>query len=210
MAISVLLVEDDSFTRATVAGALMQAGFQVGEPAAGLSDALRSFQANNQDALVSDLDLGSGPSGIELANLLRRTKPHMGIVFLTSFEDPRLHRQNEAWMPGGCIYLVKQSLINVSEISDAIAESLKLAKQNSLRSDAPFLDGFTSIQLQTMQLISRGLSNAAIAQERDVSEKAVEKTVKLIAEQLGLQMSSNTNLRVSIARAYAKLTGGKF
>jgi DNA-binding NarL/FixJ family response regulator len=60
-----------------------------------------------------------------------------------------------------------------------------------------------------MQLVAEGLSNSEIAKQRFVSEKAIEKTIKLIAEQLQLAPDSSKNLRVSITRAYLKLTGGK-
>lgn len=209
MSVSVLLVEDDSFTRATVAGALTQAGFQVLAPAENVSTAIESFNTHHHDVVLADLDLGSGPGGVDLANLLRKANPKIGVVFLTSYEDPRLHRQNEHWLPGGCKYLVKQSLVNVDEISAAIIEAKELAENSVKRSEFPTIPGFTAVQIQTMQLISRGLTNAEIAKQRLVSEKAIEKNIKLIAEQLKLEGDSTKNLRVSITRAYLKLTGGK-
>lgn len=205
----VLVVEDDTFTLATVAESLQQHGFDTPDSAYDLNSAVASFQKNDFAALLTDLDLGIGPSGIDLANQLRKWNPKLGVVFLSSYADPRLHRPNHELLPGGAKYLVKQSLVGVSEIADALHESIAQAKSNSQVIQAPEPLAFTEIQIQTMQLVARGLSNSEIASLRFVSEKAIEKTIKLVSEHLGISQDSTKNQRVSIAREYLKLTGGK-
>lgn len=205
------MVEDDAFTRSTLVGALEFEGFEVLGPADGAAAAVASFNRHNHDVVLADLDLGSGPSGIELAWLLRKTKPGIGIVFLTSFEDPRLHRSALEQLPTGSRYLIKQDLADRSQISQAlrhsVSEGSKIAGLAKKKAEQGQL-GLTSIQIETLKMVSGGLSNQEIAKQRFVSEKAVEQTIKRLAERFGLS-TREKNLRVELTKAYLKLTGGK-
>lgn len=207
--VKVLLVEDDNLTRSTLAPTLSGLGLLVPQPASDFNLAVESFRTHQHDALLTDLDLGSGPSGIDLAHYLRKSAPKLGVVFLTSFEDPRLLSDATAKLPAGSKYLVKQSLIDPNQIAAAIDEAIEARSRPFPETDYPFLDQFSPVQLETLRLVARGLSNAEIAKLRGVSTKAVEKTIRLIADELQLAPDSTTNLRVSIARAYVKFTGGK-
>lgn len=205
--IRVLLVEDDSFTLNTLASALKQEGFEV-RTASKVSTAVETFHYFDAEAVVLDLDLGAGPTGIDLAHLLKRTKANLGITILTSFQDPRLHRQ-AAKLPSGAMYVVKQSILQIADLSNAICESIANATSfEPIAIRLGILD-MTDVQLETMRMVAEGLTNAEISKRRFVSEKAVEKTIKSITEALKLENDPNQNQRVSIARAYFKLTGGK-
>jgi DNA-binding NarL/FixJ family response regulator len=209
MALSVLVVEDDSFTRATTASALTQEGFSTPEPAHDFASAMASFKKHSHNVLLTDLDLGPGPGGIDLANMLRKLAPNLGVVVLSSYVDPRLHRANDPWLPGGAKYLVKQSLVTVHQITQAILDAAMAAARNERRVEKTALPGFTDTQIVTMQLLAKGLSNLEISRQRGVSDKAVEKSIRLIANQFELAPDSTIHLRVSIARAYQALIGGK-
>jgi len=87
---SVLVVEDDSFVRATVATALRFHEFDVVASVGNALEAMEEFRQHLPDVALLDLDLGQGPTGADLAVGMRRIQPEVGIVFLTSFEDPRL------------------------------------------------------------------------------------------------------------------------
>lgn len=203
----VLLVEDDAFTLTTLQGSLAQEGFEVA-CAPKVSIAIDTFQEFEPEVLVADLDLGVGPTGVDLALLLRKSKPDLGIVILTSFQDPRLHRQ-ASQLPAGTQYLVKQTLIKTSDLGDAIQLSIQAAKTMDPLAQLPKALDLTDVQMETMRMVAEGLTNSEIAKRRFVTDKAVEKTLKSIAETLKLPNDPNHNQRVSIARAYFKLTGGK-
>lgn len=209
MSLSVLVVEDDAFTRATLSAALERTGFAVHQPALDMASAVASFQSHNHDVLLTDLDLGSGPSGIDLASQLRILKSNLGVVLLTSYEDPRLHRQSENWLPGGTSYLVKQTLVDLNVLKTKILESIEAASKFEQQHSQNKIPNFTAIQIETMQLLASGLSNVEISKVRGVTEAAVEKTIKGVAEKLQLAPDASKNMRVSITRAYIKMTGGK-
>ena len=80
---SVLLVEDDHLVRMAVALALEQEGFEVSE-AADAKQALSMLRDGlNPPVMVTDVDLGVGLSGAELADVVHETLPDLGVIFIT-------------------------------------------------------------------------------------------------------------------------------
>ena len=81
--ICLLLVEDDVLVRTTVAMMLEDEGFHVVEAStAGEAQGLirGGLQAS---VMVTDVDLGAGPSGPELADWLHGQRPDLAIIFIT-------------------------------------------------------------------------------------------------------------------------------
>ena len=70
-----LLVEDDELVRETVAAMLEDEGYDVVE--ASNASAALALVRNGLDVplIVTDVDLGVGPNGAELADMLRRLRP---------------------------------------------------------------------------------------------------------------------------------------
>jgi DNA-binding NarL/FixJ family response regulator len=202
----VLVVEDDSFTRSTLCATLEYEGFVTSGPSANAAQALTSLERFDHDVALLDLDLGVGPTGIELAHLLRAKKKNIGLVLLTSFQDPRLHRSNPQPLPARTVYLVKQEITERGELTRAIAASLSNSTPaEQIRSKG---NNLSSIQIDTLRLLSQGMSNSEIAKARYVSEKAVEQTIRRIALQLGLSLDGK-NLRVALTNHYHRMAGGK-
>ena len=78
-----LLVEDDPLVRVTVAMMLEDEGFGVVE-ASDAAGALMLIEGGLEAAvMVTDVDLGAGPSGADLADTMRRVRPNLAIIFIT-------------------------------------------------------------------------------------------------------------------------------
>lgn len=97
-----LLVEDDELVRDTIALMLEEEGFEVIE-AADAAEALK-LVCDGLDApvIVTDVDLGGGPTGADLADALHRLRPDARIIFITgrlaSLSDRTLD-EREAILP---------------------------------------------------------------------------------------------------------------
>lgn len=202
-AIRVLLVEDDTFTRTTMATALGSLGLEIIYQTASVSDAVSNTKATMPDAAVLDLDLGAGPNGIDLAHGLRRVCPDIGIVLLTGFVDPRLLDVEVAKLPRGSQYLIKQSIKNVETVRDAIMKSISSAHEGPVVT--PSLD-ISDTLLEVLRMLAQGLPNDAIAKARGVTEKSVEQNISRLVEHFGLTNTAQ-NKRVQLARIYFKATG---
>ncbi|HEV8023685.1 MAG TPA: response regulator transcription factor [Candidatus Nanopelagicales bacterium] len=204
MALRCLVVDDDDFTRVTLQAALQSEGFEVAASVSSAEDAIRFIRSNSVDVATLDLDLGPGPTGIDLAFGIRRLRPTVGIVLLTSFSDPRLLASSARELPEGATYVVKQSLTDIGFLSEAIrgAAGPDPAEQ-ATTAEVPLSDA----QVETLRLLAYGLSNDQIAQARFVSRKSVEQTIRRIADALGVGKETGNNLRVALAREYFRLTG---
>jgi DNA-binding NarL/FixJ family response regulator len=144
---------------------------------------------------------------------LREAIPNIGIIFLTTYDDPRLLRSNLPPIPEGSEYLVKRNVSNIQFVTNAIdaaiASGEMISKGEKAISSAvpPEFKQFTDIQIETLRLVSEGLTNAEIAEERFISEKSVEQTISRIAKILNLSSDAPKNQRVHLARIFFRLTG---
>lgn len=199
----VLLVEDDTFTRTTLAATLGFLGFHVVDAVPDAAAAMSVVRSRHIDVLITDLDLGPGPSGVDIAFGVRALYEKTGIVILTSFSDPRLLSSSIKSAPDFSTYVVKQSLSNIEILKEAILGSLTFSESSS---SGPIID-LTNSQIETLRLLSYGLSNAEIARVRVVTEKSVEQTISRTAKRLNIESSTALNQRVALSRAFFQLTG---
>lgn len=206
---SLILVEDDAFTRATLGDALSAHNFHVCARVATAAEALKAQADFNPRVAVLDLDLGIGPTGIDVAIALRKKNPQIGLVFLTTYKDPRLIETNMPQIPEGAIYLNKREINSISTLAMQISMAYMkpLTRRSFPWSKSSPLTGLTEIQIEILKSIAEGLSTSEIAKIRNVSEQAIDKTISRISKQLGIPKSSDTNQRVQIVRAYFESKG---
>lgn len=200
----VLLVEDDDLVRSLLASFLENAGFKV-TTATNAPDAKRAIAAVDPDAVILDIDLGRGPSGLDIADLLVAKRRDIAIVFLTNLSDPRFaNREMEATHPNAA-YLNKTMLKDPSVLIEALEAVLNERDISSFRHDKsqerPFAH-LSKTQIQVLKLISEGKTNAQIAEIRGRSLAATESSVTRTLKALGLDTESDTNVRVAAARAF--------
>ena len=205
---SVLLVEDDVFTRSTLSAALVGANFEVKAQVGKASDAIDAVKRFSIDVAIIDLDLGAGATGIDIAIALREHNPIIGIIILTSYTDPRVMNPHSRVLPKGSKFLTKSNLTDFAPLVRTILElkALPLSGKTEKRSEKV---DFTANQLIVLQSVAEGLTTREIASRTGVSEKAVEGTISRLHSMLDLPKDSSSNPRVQLARAYFALSGKK-
>ena len=204
-----ILVEDDAFTRATLGDALVLQGFDVKARVATAAEALAAQNEFDPQVAVLDLDLGIGPTGIDVAIALRSRNPRIGIVFLTTYKDPRLIESNLPNLPEGAIYLNKMEMNSTSAIAAQISSALlkPLTRRTFPWNRNSPLSALSTLQIEIMKEIAEGLSTSEIARARGVSEQAIDKSISRISKHLGIPKSADTHQRVQIVRAYFESKG---
>lgn len=201
---NVMIVEDEQFTRTMLTVTLQALGCHVVGSCNSAKEALTLAQGGGVDVALLDVDLGPGPSGVDIAHALRASSATLGIIMLTTFTDPRLRDPNERPLPQGARYIVKTTLDDPEMLRSTIVDTARYPlKPVSVK---PRTSDLTSLQLEVLRLVARGDTNAEIAQIQGVTEKAVERTIQRICEALGLRAHTG-NRRVHMARAYSDLTG---
>jgi DNA-binding NarL/FixJ family response regulator len=202
----VLLVDDDMFTRTTLSAALSARGINVVASTDSAASALENLISLNPDVAIVDLDLGPGPSGIDICHALRAQKPNLGLILLTSYTDPRIHDPANSQLPKGCRFISKSELSDFKVLIEEIiiARNKPFASAKVRKADDHKL---TDIQLEVLIAVAQGLSSVEIAINRGVSVKAIEAIIAKTHVALGINKSKSVNLRVQLARAYFQLTG---
>ena len=200
----IVLVDDEPFVRSMLSAALAALSIEVVVSCASARGALGALDESDIDVAVLDLDLGAGPTGVDVAHALRERQRTIGIIFLTSFSDPRILDPQGRSLPRGARFLVKSSLGSPELLRDVIVD----ARHDPLKEIHQEFQGsrLTTNQIEVLRLISLGRSNAEIAIEMGVGDKAVERTVGRIMEVLGIDRASG-NSRIQLARRYLELSG---
>ncbi|MEI6688704.1 MAG: response regulator transcription factor [Thermoleophilia bacterium] len=208
-ALRVLIVEDDALLRSALVGALASDRIEIVGNCSTAAEAITIARRKRPAVLVTDLDLGARPNGIELAHVLRRTDPSLAIVLLTSYADPRLVDAKLAQLPEGAEYVVKQSVENLDAIAAAIGRAVAQMRVVDRPGSAPNPSAvaLTDTQLETLRLVAEGLTNEQIAAERVVTRKSVEVSIARLARELDLPAGRAGNQRVLLTRAYYELSG---
>lgn len=209
MELDVLVVEDDSLTRITLASSLKSAGIGSVYMAANVAEAVELAEQHLPSAALIDLHLGQGPTGLDLARKLRALNSRIGIVILTSYDDPRLLGENPSFIPSGTRYLRKGDITDISIVIKALSTAPHASRPARGEQQAILSSTLSATQLAILKLVAEGHSNIEIARRRGVSEKAIEGAIRRLATKLQLEKDSTSNQRVHIARVYFRALGLK-
>jgi DNA-binding NarL/FixJ family response regulator len=207
--ISALLVDDDPFTRTVLSATLRELEIHVVASVGSASEAMEIVKLQNVDVAVLDLDLGEGPTGIDLAHGLRRLKSNIAILILSTYAEPRLMGSKQQDLPIGARFLVKQSIQEKVDLGNAIEKAVaNPVAQISERMSLGILADLSDIQIDIMRHIAQGRSNSEIARLVIMEEGSVEKAIARIIKKLGVKADRTQNQRVMIAQVYFQMTKG--
>lgn len=85
----ILIVEDNFILNHDLCEFLRESGHEVRPVYCGKT----AFDAINRHehlvALLTDIDLGPGPDGVDVARYARAFSPHLPVVFISAAQDPR-------------------------------------------------------------------------------------------------------------------------
>ena len=206
MPTTALVIEDDDLMRVSLVAALASADVDVVASAKTSAEALELAHTLFPQVALVDLHLGRGPTGVDVAHELRKNDPRIGIVFLTSFEDPRLIAETKP-LPQGSQYLLKKDVGSIDEIAEAITASLE-GKNRRISPELPSnMSQLSDVQLETLRLVAQGLSNTEIARRRQVTEKSIEASITRLLKSLNIPRDEGSNQRVQLARLYFESQG---
>ncbi|MEN9707326.1 MAG: hypothetical protein RIS31_892 [Actinomycetota bacterium] len=204
----VLVVEDDALLRSLIASNLIADGFivEVTDSAAGARKIADDF---DPDVALLDIELGNGPTGIDLALVLRKNLPEIALVFLTHIPEPRVVGVDNRKIPKNAAYLAKDRITDPKMLSQAIDAALRGRVGRDFRDDKreyPLAE-LSRSQLAVLQMVALGMSNAEIAAERDTTVRAVENLVKRAFQAAGIATEAGGNPRVNAAREFIRIAG---
>jgi DNA-binding NarL/FixJ family response regulator len=203
----VVVAEDSVLLREGVVRLLQEAGHEVVGQAGDHDDLMRKVRAHEPDLAVVDVRMPPTQTdeGLRAAKVIRSELPGVGVLVLSGYVEPAYAQELLAENAEGLGYLLKDRVSDVGAFADAVErvgaggsaldpEVVSVLMGRS-REDDP-LDQLTPREREVLGLMAEGRSNAAIAEQLVVSDRAVEKHVTSIFGKLGLSVSSEDHRRV--------------
>jgi DNA-binding NarL/FixJ family response regulator len=190
----VLIVDDHAVVRHGLKSAIESHGYEVAAVAGSINEARAFMAQTNPDALIIDINLPDG-SGFELVAWARTLSPTIAIIVLTLNDGADYVRA--AKNAGANAFVVKNA-----PLSDLLAAvDFALSSPTSF-SSKPILkvgidSGLTAREIDILQSINLGLSNAAISTHLYISVSTVKSHVSAIFRKLE---ADNRVQALSIAR----------
>lgn len=207
---SILVVEDDPLLRNLLASKLAADGFLVAT-AQNAAEAKTQAKKIDPDLAVLDIELGDGPNGIDLAQMLAQENHGLAVVFLTNLPEPKLIGVENKRIPKSAAYLQKSRILDPNVLTDAIEAALREKVGNSYRHDKSANHKFTKLsrsQLEVMRLLADGYSPNQIADKRGTTVRAVRNLLSRAMEAAGITEQSEGNLRAIAIKEYIRVASG--
>lgn len=210
--IKVAVIEDEALFREILVGALSrEARLEVVGTADNAEKAIALARAAKPDVMLMDIELAGEMDGIEAALEIKRARPEIGIVILSSHDDPRYVTSLPLGESAGWAYLLKQTVHDLSAVILAIEGCVRgmVVMDPSMMAKLRPREGsevgrLTSRQQDVLRLLAQGFSNAGIARRLVLEERSIEGYINVIYQHLGLSGESEINMRVKAALAFLK------
>lgn len=164
-----------------------------------LPDLLSAVEKHAPDAVVTDVRMppGDRDEGIQAAEQLAISHPGLGVVVLSQYVEPEWALRLFHPTASGRAYLLKERVGDLPQLRHAIetvvaggsvldplvVEALVEART---RQAASPLSRLTPRETEVLGLLASGLSNAAIAAQLVLTERAVEKHITSVLAKLDL------------------------
>ena len=192
--ITIVLADDHAVVRAGLRMLLdAEEGMRVVAEAGDVPDAIRYTRAHRPRVLILDLNMpGADTSSLEALPAILEGSPQTRVAVLTMQEDPQFAR--EALSSGASAYVLKEAAD--SELVEAVRRAAagdtyltprlgaQLAAMPPMPAGPP--DDLTERELQVLQLIALGHTNADIGGQLFLSTRTVESHRAHIQQKLRL------------------------
>lgn len=195
----VLVVDDENFVRSLVIPLLEARGYTA-TGVASAAAAIKALEDFDPHVVITDLDLGDGPTGLDVLTQIARTSPWVASVIVSSHRAPQLIAKGPFELPPNTVYLVKNDIVDADNLDDAVRAALAgdrfaIATQGNVVQ-------LTRKQADILRMLAAGMNNNEIAAARDTTLRAVQTLITRTFETLGLSDLDPATARVPAARMY--------
>lgn len=210
----VVIGEDESLLRRGLQLVLEDGGFEVVAAAQDAVELEKAVDGHLPDLVITDIRMPPGHSdeGLLAALRIRARHPHIAVVVLSQHMQRRYADELLAESNGKVGYLLKQRIADVDTFLADLREVIQggtaldpdivaLMVARAKLSDGP-VRKLTPRQQEVLALMAEGRSNARIAAELFLSEKAVVQHTSRIYDALGLALDGDSHRRVQAVMRY--------
>ena len=211
-----IIAEDDVLLREGIARILGDEGYEIVAQAGDRDDLLEKVRTHHPDVVVTDIRMPPTftRDGIAAALQIRREMPDIAIIVLSQHIDTPGALELLTLGADRIGYLLKSRVVDLDEFLDSVhrvvaggssidPEVITSLVRRGVRDHQDHGVGLlTPRRLEVLQLMAQGFSNARIARELDVTEKAVDRSIGLIFQTLELPPSADEHRRVLAVMRY--------
>jgi len=206
-----VLADDNYLVREGTRSLLEDTGYlDIVATAGDARQLLAAVERTQPDVVITDIRMPPTHTveGIEAAQRIRHTAPDTGVVVLSQYADGGYALELFKDGTDGLAYLLKERIGDLDELLNAISavaaggsaidprivEALVGSRDRARRSPVRFL---TARELDVLQQMAQGKSNAGVSEALFISESAVEKHVSSIFLKLGVTEQPQISRRVA-------------
>jgi DNA-binding NarL/FixJ family response regulator len=211
--VRVVIAEDLFLLRDGLTRMLEAHGLQVTAAVDNGADLLAAITAGKPDVAIVDVRLPPTftDEGLLAALAARAELPGLPVLVLSQYVEQLYARELLADGTGGIGYLLKDRVLDSAQFMDAIRrvagggtamDPEVIARLLDRNSGDGAVATLSPREREVLGLMAEGRSNAAIAQQLVITERAVAKHTASIFIRLGLQPSDDNNRRVLAVLAY--------
>jgi DNA-binding NarL/FixJ family response regulator len=210
-----VILADDSFLMREAIFSLLKERFDVVSVCENYDELLQAVETDRVDVVVTDIRMPPTKTdeGIRAALAIRAEYPHIGVVVLSQYIEPEYAVQLFDSGASGLGYLVKDRVGDADQLSNAViavsegrsvvdpfvVDALILGRA---RGKERKLDRLTPRELEVLEKVAAGQTNAGIAESLHLSERAVEKHINSVFTKFDLGFEPDINKRVSAVILY--------
>ena len=204
----VVIGEDEALLRQGLVLLLEGTGVTVAGVASTGPELVELAATEAPDLVITDIRMPPHHTddGLRAAIAIRAARPATPVLVLSQHVQRRYALELLGDQPRGVGYLLKQRIADVTSFvrdvhlvadggvvldPEVVASMLTRAHR-----DATALECLTPRQREVLALLAEGRSNASIARQLTISDKAVVQHVSRIYDQLGLPLNDNDHRRV--------------
>ncbi|MEU7638735.1 MULTISPECIES: response regulator transcription factor [unclassified Streptomyces] len=209
----VVIAEDLFLLRDGLVRMLEAFGFEIVAAVASGPELSRALAELAPDVAVVDVRLPPSftDEGLQCALEARKARPGLPVLVLSQHVEQLYARELLADGSGGVGYLLKDRVFDAEQFVDAVRRVASggtamdpqvIAQLLSRRARDRPMAKLTPREVEVMELVAQGRSNAAIATRLVITERAVAKHTSNIFGKLALPPSDDDNRRVLAVLAY--------
>jgi DNA-binding NarL/FixJ family response regulator len=209
----IVIAEDQFLLRDGLTRMLEAHGIEIAAAVDNGDDLVAAVTADPPNIAIVDVRLPPTftDEGIRAALTARKKVPGLPILVLSQYVEQLYARELMADGTGGVGYLLKDRVLDSAQFFDAIRRVAAggtamdpevIARLFARNTDNDAVSALSPREREVLGLMAEGRSNAAIAEQLVITERAVAKHTASIFLRLGLQPSEDDNRRVLAVLAY--------
>jgi DNA-binding NarL/FixJ family response regulator len=221
MALRVVVADDNYLVRQGIAGLLAEVhDIEVVGLVADPVSLLAAVAEHRPGAVLTDIRMPPTftTEGIDAARQIRSSYPGTGVVVLSQYVEDGYAMKLLADGVSGLGYLLKERVSDVDELVRALDEVARggsaldpkviddLLARRSSDAASPLL-GLTEREREVLAAMATGRTNAVIAKQLYMSDRAVEKHIGQVFSKLGLGDEREVNRRVMAVLTFLEAGG---